>query len=185
MRACILLTWALAATVMAGSLSACGATAQPPAAPVKLTLSTPADGARVSSSTATVAGVVSPRNAHVLVLGRTVRPDASGGFSATVRVAPGTNMVDVIASAPRARPAMTAIRIVRYVLTLVPDVTGESQKDAVAALRADGLTAAVQGDSNPFAFLIPIHKQVCGQSPGGGARVQPGSTVTISIGQVC
>ena len=74
-------------------------------------------------------------------------------------------MVDVIASAPRARPAMTTIRVVRYVLTLVPDATGESQKDAVAALRGDGLTPAVDGDDDPFAFLIPIHKQVCGQSP--------------------
>lgn len=167
-------------------LGACGSTARPPAAaPVRLTLSSPADDARIDASNTRISGTVSPRTARVLVLGRPVTPDANGGFSAAVALAPGTNLIDVIASARHARPAMTSLRITRYVLVSVPNVTGESPNDAAKAIHNAGLTPQLQSSSNPFGFLIPLRDQVCSQSPGGNAQVAPGSTVTLNVGKVC
>jgi Glucodextranase, domain B/PASTA domain len=172
---------------MAVFLCACGSsTARPPApAPVQLTLSSPADLARIDASTTTISGTVSPRTARVLVVGRPVKPDADGGFSTEVALSPGTNLVDVIASARHARPAMTSLRITRYVLTSVPDVTGESPKDAAQAIHDAGLTPQLHASGNPFGFLIPLRDQVCSQSPSGEAHVTPGSTVILDIGKVC
>src|ERR1700722_4711560 len=108
---------AVAATALTVFLSACGSTAPPPpaAAPVKLSVTSPADLARVYASNTTISGTVSPRTAQVLVVGRPVKPDADGGFSTAVALAPGTNLIDVIASARHARPAMTSLRITRFV----------------------------------------------------------------------
>jgi glucodextranase-like protein/PASTA domain-containing protein len=169
-------------------LCACGSgtTHPPPAvAPVKLTVSSPADQTRIDSSSTTISGTVSPRTARVLVVGRLVKPDADGGFSAEVALVPGANLIDVIASARHARPAMTSLRITRYVLVSVPDVTGESPKDAAAAIHSAGLTPQIHSSGNPFGFLIPLRDQVCGQSPAGNAHVAPGSTVILDIGKVC
>lgn len=183
----IVLFRTIVAVTVAVSLSACGRTAQtqPPAAPVHLRLSSPADEARIDASVATVSGVVSPRSARVLVVGHPVKPGAGGDFSATVALAPGTNLIDVIASAPRARPAMTTLRVIRYVLVTVPDVTGESPSDAAAAIRDAGLKPQLDGDSDPLSFLIPLHERVCSQSPTDGDRVDPNSTVTIRLGKLC
>jgi hypothetical protein len=167
-------------------LCACGSAARAPAAaPVKLRLSSPADQARIDASTATIYGTVSPRTAQVLVVGRPVKPDADGGFSTKVALNPGTNLIDVIASARHARPAMTSLRITRYVLISVPDVTGESPKDAAEAIHNAGLTPQIHSSGDPFGFLIPLRDQVCGQSPAGNAHVAPGSTVVLDIGKVC
>jgi Glucodextranase, domain B/PASTA domain len=161
-------------TVMAIGLSvvlgACGGAARPPAAPVKLSVSSPSDGARVETSTATIAGAVTPRSAHVLVLGHAVKPNADGDFSTAISLTPGTNLIDVIT---------------RYVLISVPDVTGESPKAAAAAIRNAGLEPELHGSSDPFNFLIPLSDQVCSQTPGGGAHAEPGSTVALDIGKVC
>jgi beta-lactam-binding protein with PASTA domain len=152
---------------------------------VRLTLDTPSDGSRVETSSATVSGTVSPDGARVLVVGRSVTPNPDGRFSTTVSLTPGTNLIDVIASAPNARPVMTSLRVVRYVLIRVPPVTGDSPSDAAAAIRAAGLTPKLNGDSNPFSFLLPLPEQICSQSPSGGAQVEPNSTVTLQAGKVC
>lgn len=176
---------AVTATAAAVLVCACGRTAPRHAAPVKLTLSSPTDGARVEASAATIAGVVSPRGARVLVVGQAVKPGAGGSFSTTVSLAPGTNLIDVIASAPNAQPAMTALRVVRFVPVIVPTVTGESPSDAAAAIRRAGLKPELHGDSDPFAFLLPFSEQVCSQSPDGGTQVNPNTTVAISLGKLC
>lgn len=163
----------------------CGQRSVRPPAPVRLSLQAPADGARIVATAATVTGDVMPHGARVLVLGRQVTADANGHFSARVALSPGTNLIDVIASAPRARPAMMALRVIRYLLVTVPDVTGRSPAAAAALLRKDGLKPVLRGDSNPFSFLLPFSMQVCSQTPSGGTRVEPNSAVTLQPGQVC
>ncbi len=121
----------------------------------------------------------------MLVVGQAVKPGIDGGFSTTVSLVPGTNLIDVIASAPHAQPAMEALRVIRYILVTVPDVTGKSPGDAAAAIRVAGLKPQLHGDSNPLAFLIPLSEQVCSQSPSGGKQVDPNSTVTIRLGKLC
>ena len=109
----------------------------------------------------------------MLVVGQAVKPGTDGGFSTTVSLVPGTNLIDVIASAPHAQPAMAALRVIRYVLVTVPGVTGESPSDAAAAIRGAGLKPQLHGDSDPFAFLLPFSEQVCSQSPNGGDAGRP------------
>ncbi len=166
-------------------LAACGQTATPHAAPVELTLNGPSDNSRVETGTATISGVVTPHGARVLVLGRSVSPEADGSFSATVALSPGANLVDVIASAPHARPAMLSLRVIRYVLITVPDVTGKSPDAAATAIRAEGLQARVHGDGDPLAFLIPVPEQVCSQSPAAGHQVEPDTVITLYLGKLC
>lgn len=185
MRVRVLVPHGVIAVAIAVFVCACGSAADPPAAPVKLSLSAPTDGSQIDTDTATVSGAVSPRTARVLVFGHVVKPDADGGFSTTVSLTPGSNLIDVIASAPHARPAMTAVRVTRYVLVSVPDVTGESPKSAATAIRDAWLKPQVHGSSDPFNFLIPLSDVVCSQSPQGGAHVNPDSTVTLQLGKVC
>lgn len=59
----------------------------------------------------------------------------------------------------------------------VPDVTGMSQSDAVAAIEGVGLRAATASETSetvPEGFVI-------GSSPGSGASIAVGSTVTILV----
>jgi hypothetical protein len=185
MRVSAGLSCTLVAVAAAALLSACGGSAGPATPAVKLSLSAPGDGARVQTSTVTITGAVSPRDARVLVVGHRATTSPGGEFSATVSLIPGTNLVDMIASAPHARPAMSVVRIVRYVLVSVPDVTGESPSDAAAAIRGAGLSPKLHGDTDPFSFLLPLSEEVCSQTPAGGDHVAPNTTVTISIGKLC
>ncbi len=176
-----------AAAIVAGiAIGGCGQTAKPrPVAPVQLTQLAPNDGAHVSSGSVTVSGSVSPRRSTVLVMGRTVTTSADGHFSTTAPLRVGTNLIDVIATNGRAKPAMTALRVFRYVLVAVPNVVGRAPKAAATAIRSVGLTPKVQGSSDPFNFLIPVSSQVCQQAPAPRTRVNPGTTVTLSIGKLC
>ena len=166
-------------------LSGCGQTTAPTAAPVKLTVNSPSDGSRVETSTATISGVVTPHSSQILVLGQGVSPSADGSFSTTVTLSPGTNLVDVIASAPHSKPAMVSLRVVRYVMISVPNVSGKSPSAAAAALRAAGLKPELHGDSDPLAFLLPFPEQVCSQYPGAGTQVEPETAVALHLGKLC
>ena len=173
------------AAAIALLLSACGQTATSTAGPVKLTVSSPTDGSRVETATATISGVVTPHSSQILVLGHGVSASADGSFSTTVTLSPGTNLVDVIASAPHSRPAMVSLRVVRYVMISVPNVLGKSPSAAAAALRNAGLKPELHGDSNPLAFLLPLPEQVCSQYPGAGTQVAPDTAVALHLGKLC
>jgi beta-lactam-binding protein with PASTA domain len=58
----------------------------------------------------------------------------------------------------------------------VPDVTGQDEADAVAALREKGLTAVIheKASSEPEGTVVS-------QSPAGGLQVDQGSSVTILV----
>jgi Glucodextranase, domain B/PASTA domain len=174
-----------AATAAALAVAACGQSTVHHAAPVQLSQLSPSDGVRVSSDRVTVAGTVKPHHASVMVLGKRVKPASNGHFSTSVPLQVGTNLIDVIADSKRAQPAMTAVRVVRYVLVSVPSVTGRSPRSAAAAIRAAGLVPKVHGSSDPFSFLVPLSSEVCSQSPAPDKRVVPGTAVTLSVGKVC
>jgi hypothetical protein len=187
-RAAIICRTTLVLAALAGAallVSACGKSTVHHAAPVVLSQLSPSDGTRVSSGTVTISGTVKPYHAKVMVLGRRITPAKDGRFSTSVDLQVGTNLIDVIADSKRAQPAMTALRVVRFVLVTVPSVSGRSPRAAAAAIRAAGLVPKVHGSSDPFSFLVPLSSQVCGQSPAAGRRVDPDSTVTLSIGKVC
>src|SRR3977135_2287241 len=93
--------------------------------PVRLSVDAPGDGAVVRDGTVEISGRVSPAGASVTVLGRSATT-AGGSFSASVPLQAGDNVVDVMATAPSARPALTAVRILREITIRGPGVTGES-----------------------------------------------------------
>jgi hypothetical protein len=169
---------------LASALAGCGHTSKPRPVSVRLAVDSPSDGARVTDSTASVSGTVSPAGSTVLVRGRRVTA-RGGSFSANVPLDPGANVVDVLASAPRARPTMTAVRVYRQLLVTVPDVSGDSPSDAVRALAARRLTAKVQDVGGPLEFLVPSDRTVCDTQPPAGRQVPPGTAVQVHTAKLC
>jgi hypothetical protein len=165
------------------AVAGCG-TAARPITPVQLVLAAPVDGTRVTNASVAISGTVSPAGASVLVLGQrvTVR---HGAFSAQVSLQPGTNIIDVMAGAPRAPAAMAAVRVFRQVLVSVPNLVGDSPSDATSALRARGLVARTRDNDGFLGALIPTSPSVCSTTPPGGRQVLPGSPVTVTVSKTC
>jgi hypothetical protein len=161
----------------------CGSASRPPVH-VRLQLSDPLDGTRVTNSSIVVSGDVSPAGATVMVTGRSV-PVTRGSFTTRVPLRPGTNLVDVLAGAAHAQAAMTAVRVYRQVYISIPDLSGDSPDSAARTLHGLGLVAKIQNRSAFFDFLLPSAPQVCGTSPGAGHSVLPASVVTVTVSKSC
>jgi hypothetical protein len=173
------------AVPLVGLLAGCGSNAATPAVTaVHLSLSGPVDGTRITTGSVLISGTVSPADATVLVAGRDVAV-ASGSFQARVPLAPGQNIVDVLAGAPRSRPAMDVVRVFRQVDVPVPSVSGQTVAAATATLRASGLVARIVDNEPFYAFLLPGSPAVCTTSPATGHSVPPGSTVTVDVSKSC
>jgi beta-lactam-binding protein with PASTA domain len=115
------------------------------------------------------------------------RAQISGGtWSAQVDVEPGVNVVDVLASAGRARPALTAVRVRRVVDVVVPDIVGLSADDAKTALEDINLKGELQtAGGGFFDELLGGSPEVCATEPSAGAHVDPGSTVVVQLARRC
>jgi PASTA domain/Glucodextranase, domain B len=172
------------ATLGAAVITACGGDPRPAPPPVRLTVSAPRDLAVVHDERVEVTGSVRPSSATVIVEGRRATV-AEGAFHATVSLAEGTNVVDVLASAGRARPALAAIRVRRDVRVAVPDLVGTSADDARTQLTALGLKADVQRDDGIFDRLLPGAPQVCATDPESGTEVEPDTTVRLLVARNC
>jgi hypothetical protein len=167
-------------------LTACGGGAAQSGrrAPVRLTLSEPADQATVHTESVELHGDVKPRGASVEVRG-TKAPVRAGAFSASVPLEPGVNVIDVLASAPGARPALTAIRVRRQVVVTVPDLAGASPSDAASRLDDIGLSGKAHYTGGLFDDLVPDDPVVCATDPKAGERAKVGSTVTLLTARLC
>jgi beta-lactam-binding protein with PASTA domain len=174
---------ALAAAAVCVLASGCGGDGPAPA-PVRLQITAPPDEAVVRDAQVELRGTVRPATATVTVEGRRAAV-SEGEFHATVGLAPGTNVVDVMASAGEARPALTAIRIRRRVTVDVPDVTGLVAADASAKLQALGLKAQVDDQDGIFERLLPGKPLVCATDPELGASVDPGTSVRLIVSKQC
>jgi hypothetical protein len=155
-----------------------------PRDPVRLTISTPADGTVVRGGTVDVRGSVSPATADVAVLGRPALV-TGGRFTVVVPLDPGVNLVDVAASAGRRRPAFAVLRVTRDVQVTVPDLTGVAEDDVAPQLEALGLKADIQHDDSILDVLRGGDRVVCLQDPEGGTRVRRGRTVRVVVSKGC
>lgn len=176
----------LAGAACALMLSACGGGDAPQAAtPVRLAVTAPADLRAVRDATVEVRGTVRPSKATVTVGGR--RAAVSGGtWSADVALEPGVNVIDVLASAGRGRPALTAVRVRRLIAVEVPDLVGSPADDARRQLEDLGLKADVsQAGGGFFDDLLGGKPRVCETTPEAGTRVDPGSTVEVLTAKRC
>ena len=175
----------LAGAACALTLSACGGGTTPPPPPVRVTVSDPADQRAVRDGSVDVRGTVRPAGATVTVRGQ--RAQVSGGsFHARVSLAAGVNVIDVLASAGDARPALTAVRVRRIMTVAVPDVVGGNPDDARKALQAAGLKVDTQQSGGGFFDeLLGQAPQVCATSPQAGATVDAGATVHVTVARRC
>jgi PASTA domain/Glucodextranase, domain B len=131
-----------------------------------------------------VHGVVSPATAHVSVEGKDVDV-SSGRFSTRVQLLPGTNLIDVVAGADGARPAMVAVRVRREVTVAVPDLIGFTPSDAKDALAGLGLEADVKEAGGLIELLLPEDARVCETDPTAGTAVDPGTIVKVLAAKRC
>jgi multidrug efflux pump subunit AcrA (membrane-fusion protein) len=173
------------AVIGAAALTAgCGGDGAPAPSPVRLTITAPSDLDVVHDDHVEIAGTVRPGASMVRVEGRRASV-SDGSFRATVSLAAGTNVVDVLASAGRARPATAAIRVRREVTVEVPDLVGLSVNDARAKLSALGLKAQVERQDSLFDRLLPGDPDVCETDPESGDEVDPGETVRLLAARAC
>jgi hypothetical protein len=182
-------TLAAAAVAAAGAaLGACGeeepVRPPPPLRPVRLQLTLPADAAVVRGGTVDVRGRVAPAVAEVTVLGRPALV-TQGRFTAVVPLEPGANVIDVIATAPRRKPALTALRVTRDVLVTVPQLAGVEQDELEQVLAPLGLRAEVERGGGILDLLRPGASAVCAQDPQPGARVRRGRSVRVVVAKRC
>jgi hypothetical protein len=164
--------------------AACGGDASPAPPPVRLAVTAPNDLQVVHDDHVDVEGTVRPRSATVTVEGERAAV-SDGTFRTTVSLAAGTNVVDVLASAGRARPATTAIRVRREVTVPVPDLVGLSVNDARSKLGALRLKARVERQDSLFDRLLPGDPNVCETDPPAGREVDPGTTVRLLAARAC
>jgi hypothetical protein len=167
--------------------TACGGAddAPRPAAPVRLAITAPGDLGAVHEAEVEVRGTVRPANATVMVGGRRARV-ASGTWSAQVGLEAGVNLIDVLASAGRARPALTVVRVRRLIQVAVPDLVGATADDAQRQLEDLGLKAAVQQSGGGFFDeLLGGKPRVCETDPAADAEVDPGATVQLLTAKRC
>jgi Glucodextranase, domain B/PASTA domain len=173
---------AVAACAIAGG---CGGSDSPAPAPVRLDVTSPGDATVVRAATVELRGTVSPARATVTVRGKRATVSGEGEFHATVKLAPGTNVIDVLASAGEARPALTAIRVRRRVSVTVPDIVGVLADEAKSQLSDLGLKADVSDRDGIFARLLPGDPTVCATHPSAGEDVDPGTTVDVEVSRRC
>jgi glucodextranase-like protein/PASTA domain-containing protein len=167
----------------AAALAGCGATErQRP--PVRLALDSPGDGAVVRTTTVEVRGTVRPRGATVEVAGRPAQVSA-GAFDAIVPLDTGANVIDVAATAPDARPAVTALRVRRDDRVTLPALAGQDPDLAQARLEDLGMTVTRERAGSFFDPLVPAPPRVCAIHPHAGSRVSRGSHVRLVWARHC
>jgi hypothetical protein len=167
-------------------LGACGGDKPAkPVAPVRLLVTAPEDLGTVRTANVEIRGTVTPSTAAVTVRGERASV-SDGAWSAQISVEPGVNVVDVLASAGRARPALTAVRVRRVVDVTVPDLVGLSADDAKSALSEAHLTGDLQtAGGGFFDELLGGSPEVCETDPSAGTHVDPGSTVVVQLARRC
>jgi PASTA domain/Glucodextranase, domain B len=165
-----------------GCASGCGDRATE--RPVRLEITAPMDAAVVQDGSVEVRGLVRPRGARVLVLGRPARV-ARGEFRAVVPLQVGSNLIDVGASAPGAAPAWNALRVTREVLVKLPDLIGATRDDAIARLDALGLRAEVEEEGGLLDELLGGDWIVCASRPPAGSDVPQGAGIQLTVAKGC
>ena len=182
MRTCSTAGVVAAALLVVG----CGDAPEPPRdePTVRLTLTGPADTEVTRSDTVEITGAVRPTRAAVRVLGREVAVDG-GEFRTEVELVPGSNLIDVAASASGRRPDFASLRVVFEARVAVPDVVGRDADTAREELEGLGLEVQTDDAGGLLDPILPGDPKVCEMEPAAGAQVLPGSDVTLRVARDC
>jgi hypothetical protein len=120
----------------------------------------------------------------VQVLGRDVAVDG-GEFRTEVELEPGSNLIDVAASANGRRPDFAALRVVFEQRVVLPDVVGRDADTAQEELEGLGLEVKAEDAGGFLDPILPGDPKVCEMQPEAGAHVLPGSEVTVLTARDC
>jgi len=80
--------------------------------PIQLQITAPSGGSVIAADRTTIRGTVNPPNATVQVVGQPAQV-GNGVFTASASLHPGTNTIDVVASAPGLAPTTTSVSVTR------------------------------------------------------------------------
>ena len=152
--------------------------------PVRLEITAPTDAAVVHDGSVEVRGLVHPRRARVLELGRPVHV-ARGEVRTVVPHRAGANLIDVGASARGAAPSWNALRVTREALVTLPDLIGATRDDATDQLDALGLRSEVQEEGDLLDELLGGDWFVCASDPPAGSDVQRGARIHLIVAKGC
>jgi hypothetical protein len=173
---------------LAAAAAGCGGDepkVQRPPAAVDLKVSSPADMSTLRAESVEVKGTVSPASSAVLVVGQRAAVSGGGTFSATVALAPGANVIDVMATASGRGPSLTALRVTREVPAIVPNLDGKTADEVRSTLGGLGLKAEVEEGGGLLEDLLPGDPVVCTQDPGAGSQVRRGTSVHVVVSKSC
>ena len=166
-------------------LAACGEAPRATTEPrVKLKLEMPDDGGSIRAEAIEVRGTVTPADAAVQVAGRNAEVDG-GSFTASVKLDPGGNVIDITATAPGRRSATDAVRITRDMTVVIPDVGGRTYDAAAADLAKLKLKATEETSGTWIDRVLGADIRVCETRPKAGTAVLPNTTVTVVTGPDC
>ena len=118
-------------------------------------------------------GTVSPAGARVKVQGHVARVSGNE-FTSSVKLAHGTNVIDVAATARGRATALTAFRVTRVERVAVPDFAGLSVGDAEAEAKKLDLKLESERGGGFLDSLVPRRIGVCDQEPAAGEKVRRG-----------
>ena len=105
---------------------------------------------------------------------------------AQVALDPGSNVIDVIATARGRGTAMTAFRVTREMPVEVPDLDGlRGTRARGASSPRSGRKAEVEERGGLLDDLLPGEPVVCEQDPEPGSEVRRGTTVRVEVSRGC
>jgi hypothetical protein len=151
---------------------------------VHMRVTSPSDLTSTRGTSVTIRGSVDPPGASVSVLGRQAEVVGSS-FTTTVDLQPGTNVIDLAATAPQRGPALAAIRVTREMPVAVPDLSGLAPDAARKQVEGLGLKYAESEGGGLFESLLPGTPGVCEQDPSPGADAMRGTTVRVIVSKRC
>lgn len=191
------------------SIAGCGSDSGGAAdAPPTIKVTAPVAGQILRTSAVEVRGVVTPGTATVQVAGKRARV-RDGLFDATVPLAGGENVLDVIAVVDGKQPVTTSVTVTRArtqkeidramakrrarqraaaevarTTTVVPDVVGDRLDEAAVRLGDAGLGYDTVG-GGVAGIVNETNWTVCDTTPSDGTRVENGRSVTLVVRRIC
>lgn len=154
----------------------------PPA--VRLTVTSPGDPSTVKDPRVEITGRVAPARAAVLVLGKPAQV-SGGGFSTSVPLEEGANVIDVSATMPGRSAAFAALRVTYDPRVAIPVLEGVEDDEAADRLSALGLDPSREAVGGLFDELRSGPRRVCESDPPAGTVVEPGTEVTVKTAKRC
>ena len=167
------LPWIVTGVLVMLATAGCGSSSPS----VHVQVLSPVDGSSTSAERVTVRGTVTPDNATVQVAGQSAQVD-SGVFTTSVPLQPGTNQLDVIASAQGTAPVATTIAVTRGGSSSTP--TSGSQQPQSTPSSSPASNTPPASNSSPGSNTPAASSSPEGTDCGGELHAGPNTTCSFA-----